>query len=184
MNKIELMEVLRKIVKEELRRALVSKEIGPLIKEVIKKEVRTEVDRLLTEMEQKQPGEVIQERTTSPRVNSMIARGELPVKVKPVHLAKNQKLNDLLNQTAQSIARGEATLPSQEGPEGQLALLREQYANMGSDSTGKTAAAMIPNVDVEGRPMIVNPAALPTHVQNALTKDYRKFMKKVDEKRG
>lgn len=201
MNKIELVGIIREIVKDEFKEMLKSKEGRAILKEVIAKEVHREVDRLLTEMEEASP--VLAETAQMPRLASMVEHGELPPTKKPqpnaesVQFTKNNKINEALNQTLASIVSGQATLPSQEGSEGAFAALREQYGANGfnpmpsqtaathqSDSTGKSVNQMLPDRDVNGNPMRINAAALPTDVKNALTRDYRKLLKRIDEPRG
>ena len=202
MNKNELLSSLRGIVKEELTRLLNSKEGRALIKELISRGVRSEVDRLLTDMEQENKQPVIQEANRGVKVSRMIERGELPPKnvpkrvveesIQPVTFTKNSKLNNMLNQTLVSIARGEAQLPSALGADSNAALLREQYGGVReeisnpqmsrhplNESSGKSVMQMLPDKDVNGNPLMINATALPDHVQNALTRDYRKLMKKV-----
>jgi hypothetical protein len=214
MNKIELIGLIREIVKDEFKELLKSREGRAYIREIVGKETRVEVDKLLTEMEQSQ-GEVIQEPQQDVKLAKMVERGELPPKkriveekkeIPKVAFTKNPKLNAFLQSTFEDIASGRAQLPSQTGAEGQAALLKEQYAGEdwktmtggtftsdqartfgmtrpqpNTESTGKPVAAMLPSVDVNGNPLVVRPDALPDHVQTALTKDYRKFMKKVDK---
>jgi len=203
MNKIELLSLIREIVKDELKELLTTKSGRTLVREMITREVRIEVDKLLTEMEQGQDSrEMVQESPNDIKLSRMVERGELPPKKSSkreepkVGFTKNSKLNDMLNQTLDSIRKGDAQLPSMMGPESQVQLLKEQYPNMKigesnlgvtrpvEESTGKSVVSMLPDKDVSGNPLMVNPTALPDHVQNALTRDYRKLMKKVEEKRG
>jgi len=204
MNRIELVSLIREMVKTELKGLLKSKEGRAIIREVIGSEVRSEVNTLLTEMEQSEaPKEVIKEVRPSGKLSQMVARGELPPKEKTmgktpiVAFTKNQKLNEMLSQTLNDIRHGNAQLPSSMGVEGQVAMLREQYASNPitavssaapllppEERTGKSVVSMLPEKTVEGNPLMINPNALPDHIQKALTRDYRKVMKKVDEKRG
>jgi len=218
MNKTELLTVLREMVKNELKELLNTREGRALLREIIGKEVRIEVDKLLTEMEHSDSSkEIIQESPKNQKLSRMVERGELPPKGVPkkesqtVAFTKNQKLNSMLNQTLEAIRNGKETMPSTEGTAGQVAMLREQYEGQPKDemgawptmptggmnaqnfnavrpqmeeSTGKSVVSMLPDKDVNGNPLMVNPNALPDHVSKALTRDYRKAMKKVDEKRG
>lgn len=206
MNKIELVGLIREIVKDELKELLKSKEGRAVVREMIGKEVRIEVDRLLTEMEQSQ-SEVISEAPQDTKLSRMVERGELPPKtvqqkpvvVPKVEFTKNPKLNALLNDTYQQLATGKASLPSAMGPEAQAQLLKEQYAktmtaggfpvtphsimqNPPSEDSGKSVDQMLPDVDVNGNPLVVR--NIPDHVGKALTRNYSKLMKKVEEKRG
>ena len=216
MNKIELIGLIREIVRDELKELLKSKNGRAVVREMISKEVRLEVERLLVEMEQSE-GEVIQETHDNTKLIQMVERGELPPKngsrktktpsTENVAFTKNPKLNAMLNETLRSVTTGEAQLPSQLGADGQMALLKEQYANMGDDwktmpgnftstgartftpttervgeESGKSVQQMLPDTDVNGNPMMVQ--SVPDHISKALTRDYRKLMKKVEEKRG
>lgn len=218
MNKTEFVGIVRKVVREELVELLKSKEGRVMMREMVNKTVRIEVDRLLTEMESSQE-EVIQERKDNPKLSRMVARGELPAtkqqeqkrEIPKVAFVKNQKLNALLQDTFEQVAAGKAQLPSQLDGGGAAGILREQYSNMadewktipgnftsqgaqtfgharpvpqGPEDSGKSPAQMLPDKDVNGNPLMVNPNALPDHISKALTRDYRKLMKKVEEKRG
>lgn len=141
MNKIELIGVLRELVKSEVQGLLKTPAGRKLIIEIIKAEVPKEVDRLLTEMESAQPEkEVIQEREEprqSSKLTSMVERGELPPragqkvingkvqKVEKIQIVKDEKLNDALNQTLLDMRMGRAVPPSQEG--GGSGMLAENY---------------------------------------------------------
>ena len=203
MNKIELLTLIREIVKDELKELLRSKNGRAAVREIIGKEVRIEVDKLLTEMEQGQDTrEVVHESPEEIKLSRMVERGELPPKGVPkkkqehpnIQFTKKSTFNDMLNQTLDSIRRGDAQLPPAEDG-GQAQLLREQYMDMrgqpentsvprAEEHTGKSVVSMMPEKDVDGNPLMVNPNGLPDHVQGALTRDYRKLMKKVEAKRG
>jgi len=240
MNKIELIGIIRGLVKEELQEQFKSPALRKVILHLIKEETRKEVDMLLTEMESTQPEkEVIQERQErheskeSTKLSSMVARGELPPragqkvingriqKVEKIQIVKDEKLNDALNQTLLDMRMGRAVPPSQEGSGAGAGMLAENYgyptegdgdgmepwpdlpANaravgmmnrvMGGSApivdkdhpaSGVPLGMMMPEKDVEGRPMAINAAALPDAVKGALTRDYRKLMKKVNQGQG
>lgn len=195
MTKTELVTLIREVVRHEFKAILQTPEGKKLVREIIKNEVRSEVDMLLTEMES-QPTTVIHDTPTDVRLSRMVERGELPnadagksKQLQEVSFSKNTKLNKALNQTLKSIVSGEAEVPSAVDPEAEMDLLREQYRkgfvdarqrqsqNPVDEQSGKTVAQMMPRVDVEGNP--INTVAVPQHVQRALTRDYRKLMKKV-----
>lgn len=238
MNKIELIGLIRGLVKEELQEQFKSPALRKVILRLIKEETRKEVDMLLTEMESSQPEkEVIQEREEprqSSKLTSMVERGELPPragqkvingkvqKIEKVQLVKDERLNDALNQTLLDMRMGIAVAPSQQGAgPGMLAenygysaepnqdemapwpdlppharaagmMGRMMGGNNGSapivdkdhPASGVSLMAMIPDKTVEGAPMAINPAALPDSVKGALTRDYRKLMKKVNQGQG
>lgn len=176
MNKIEF----RALIKKELVEILNSKQGRQLIHSIIKEGVRLEVDRLLTEMEQSEQTERIDE---SPRVTQMVERGELPPR-KPVpkkEFAKDPVLNKILNETFLSMVNGDAVAPASLGkaPTNMVG----EYGPDAYRQSSRSVEAMLPETDVNGRPLQVSPEMLPDHVRTALTKDYRKLMKKIDEKK-
>lgn len=203
MKKSELVDIIREVIREELtKNKLVRKYMTILVRE----EVKSQMKQLITEMESKVMDEPLPQSVEQfdagirhgLRLQDMV---EHPPK-KPVvknqpqgtkqFVKNNTVLNNMLNETAGDIMAGRAQVPS--AAPGSIDGVNPAYLGNVSnfaaqqqeeeteESTGKSVASMMPTHDVNGNPMMKNPLALPEGVQKALTKDYSKFMKKVDNK--
>lgn len=204
MNKIELITVIRGLIKEELRD---SRLLHSTIKSVIKESVRQEVDRLLTEMENKESTETSlvemameipagSKEKLSGLQSKMDTHGHVKkLESEKVTFVKDKKLNSLLNETLMDIRTGKAIIPpsdiSNDNAEEWPAMNYNKDArsftaarSLNIQGEGNKVKSMLPNVDVEGRPMAISADALPDHLKNALTKNYKPLMKKIKEKSG
>jgi hypothetical protein len=204
MKKSEFSQLVRDIIKEELSK---NKELKQFLKEVVK----SEVSKLLIEAESHvvhdSTGQDLVGSRHGIRLDELANRkiskktSEKSEQPQEISFVKNQTLNKLLNETAYDIRTGKVALPSSTGGiVNQADVVKQLNENtdwneLRFDSTNargfsgrmpdrqvKSVTSMMPTKDVAGNPMVVNPNALPDHVQNALTKNYSKFLKKVDEK--
>lgn len=187
MKREEFVQIIRKVVRDEIKEVFSSKSNRSFIREIIGEEVRGEVDRLLTEIESNQGEKLsITENNDDVRISKMVERGELPPvgrKQVPLGLSKNPIMNKMLNETLVSLQTGQAMFPSALGPEAQVEHLKEQYVNHKSDKdivrptsdngSGKSVSQMLPSQDVNGNPLVIDPNRLPGHVQKALTRKYK-----------
>jgi len=201
MNRLELITILRGLIREELRDS-------NFIKSIIREEVKKETNRLLTEMEEKQVDETsLVEMASNIPIGSKEKLDGLKHKMEnrkkivsekeePVIFVKNRKLNMLLNETLMDLRTGKAIMPASDIPGTDA----EQWPAMQYNKDPRSFAhakalnlppgaekpveAMIPSVDVEGRPMAVNADALPEHIKNALTRNYKPLMRVINKKDG
>ena len=133
-------------------------ELKVIIREIVREEVKMEVNKLLTETKVVQPKKTIKKKQK--RV----------VKEKK-HFTKNKMLNNILNETVNEEweTLGGRTMTTED--------MGTVLANAYGDVTNKSAEQeMIAS-------MGVNPETVPDHVSNALTKDYSKLMKAINEKK-
>ena len=102
--------------------------------------------------------------------------------MKEVHYTDNQELNRVLNETAGGVPNGEGGYDTMGGGVYDTSKMGELlgYGNMGGDKETKRKIAAVDSIKKAG----VNVDQVPDHVQNALTKDYSKVMKAIDQKKN
>lgn len=141
-------------------------ELKTLIREVVREEVQLEMRRILGE------NKSISARKKTPKQ----AKPKSVIKedvAKPNGVQPTMSTNPILNEILQETARDTEAWPTLGGH------------TMTSDDMGTIVNRTVP--EAGPNTAILNsfgtdPNRLPDHVANALTKDYRKVMKKVDQK--
>ena len=137
-------------------------ELKTLIREIVREEVRLEIRKVLKE------NKTIGKRTPTkpkpaPKKPAVKPNGAPPV------MSNNPILNDILQETARDSGEwptlGDHTMTSADMD----TIVNRQVPEQG------------PNTNIV-QSMGVDPNTLPDHITNALTKDYRKVMKAVDQK--
>jgi len=163
MNSKDFIQVLRKVIREEVQTA-----------------VRTELGNI---------GSMITEQKKSEQKNPIYKNQQITSNYTPVRkqttpvkrqLTTNPTLNDILNET------------SGFNSEGPMSIINESIDYSGdfdewptmqmNGITGHSIANTIPKVDTEGR--YVDVSKLPEAVVQNLTKDYSALMKAIDKKKG
>ena len=164
MNSKDFIQVLRKVIREEVQTA-----------------VRTELGNIGSMItEQKQTAQYTSNRSQQPiqKYNPSKRPTQAPVKRQ---LTTNPLLNDILNDTSGFRS------------EGPMSMMNESIDYSGDFDEWPTmqmngmagmsqAANTIPKVDTEGR--YVDPNLLPEPLVQNLTKDYSALMKAIDKKKG
>jgi len=141
-------------------------ELKTLIREVVREEVQLEMRRILGE------NKSTRAQTKAPKrakPKSVIEEGI----AKPNGVQPTMSTNPVLNEILQETARDTEAWPTLGGH------------TMTSDDMGTIANRAVPGNDPNASILHsfgTDPNRLPDHVANALTKDYRKVMKKVDQK--
>lgn len=202
MTKKDLITLVERIVINKLTKS-------KLVRKMIAESVKQEVKKLLVEVETKVElsGRNILRDANQPmnlqNVITDIDRQDEPAPqtAEEIEFTKNPVYNKMIARTLRDIKSGQATLPSSEDPSNAQQVLKEEYSDVGGGFTSGGAQSfntmrdtpaspvdtmkanrMMPDVDSEGRPLGVNANQVPDHLQKALSKNYRKFMKTVDEK--
>tara|TARA_Y100000310_G_C20494258_1_gene720755 strand:- start:251 stop:733 length:483 start_codon:yes stop_codon:yes gene_type:complete len=150
-----------------------------ILRKVIREEVQSAVKEALGE-KKISPNKVINHGIS---LQKMVERNSRPKK----KFSKNEILNDILNETANTSDFG----TMYEGPN----VMQEEYPTMEeqvytSDKASsfkslmntKTSINATPTTDVNGNP--VDTAAIPKGVTDAFTRDYSSLMKTIDKKKS
>ena len=151
-----------------------------IIELVVRKEVKKQVNEIFIK-ENKKLNSKVQEPTLTELVSEPITQ-VAPKPMKEVHYTDNQELNRVLNETAGGVSNGEGGYDTMGGGVYDTSKMGELlgYGNMGGDKETKRKIAAVDSIKKAG----VNVEQVPDHVQNALTKDYSKVMKAIDQKKN
>ena len=155
-------------------------ELIKIIELVDRKEVKKQVNEIFIK-ENKE--------TQEPSLTELVSEPITKVASKPnkeVHYTDNQELNKVLNETAGGIPQGEGGYETMGGGIYDSSkindiLVRESgYGNPESVKEKKREIAAVDTIKKAG----VSVDQVPDHVTNALTKDYSKVMKAIEQKKG
>ena len=155
-------------------------ELIKIIELVVHKEVKKQVNEIFIK-ENKE--------TQEPSLTELVSEPITKVASKPnkeVHYTDNQELNKVLNETAGGIPQGEGGYETMGGGIYDSSkindiLVRESgYGNPESVKEKKREIAAVDTIKKAG----VSVDQVPDHVTNALTKDYSKVMKAIEQKKG
>ena len=151
-------------------------ELIKIIELVVRKEVKKQVNEIFIKENNK---------TQEPSLTELVSEPINEVETKPkkeVHYTDNQELNKVLNETAGGIPQGDSDYPTMSGGIYDTSRMSEMlgYGNLGGDKETKRKVAAVDTIKKAG----VNVDQVPDHVQNALTKDYSKVMKAIDQKKN
>ena len=151
-------------------------ELIKIIELVVRKEVKKQVNEIFIKENNK---------TQEPSLTELVSEPINEVETKPkkeVHYTDNQELNKVLNETAGGIPQGDSDYPTMGGGIYDTSRMSEMlgYGNLGGDKETKRKVAAVDTIKKAG----VDVDQVPDHVQNALTKDYSKVMKAIDQKKN
>jgi len=161
MNKTDLIGIIKKLVKDEVREQLPS-----LLMEAISATVQ---DKTKTPPPKKSV-EVATNKGISMQPKREVVRETQ--NIEPKFNLKNSALNSILNET---ISRTEYERNAGFNP---TSVSQVDYAEMDSQSR---LEAMLPKQNTSGGQIQVQADQIPNSLANALTKDYSKFLKVVDK---
>ena len=157
-------------------------ELIKIIETVVRKEVKKQMNEIfikdndsssLTELVSVQPTKKVQQ----PKVQKP---------KKEVNYTSNKALNKVLNETVGGVPQGEGGYETMGGGVFDSSKMNEILARetgLGDTETVKEKKREIAAVD-SIKKAGVNVDQVPDHVQNALTRDYSKVMKAIDQKKG
>jgi len=146
-----------------------SKSFVKLLRKIIKEEVQDAVREVLTEQKSNY-NQVIEHGMNL----SNISENTIPTRpIAKKQFTKNSMLNDLLNETAN-------TVPSQEQLDWNTMNFKSEMAESFGMSTGH--GAPIATTGINGEPVNMNNQSVASTV-NAMTKDYSALMKAIDKKK-
>ena len=155
-------------------------ELIKIIELVVRKEVKKQVNEIFIKENKK---------TQEPSLTQLVSEPINEVETTPnkeVHYTDNQELNKVLNETAGGIPQGEGGYETMGGGIYDSSkindiLVRESgYGNPESVKEKKREIAAVDTIKKAG----VSVDQVPDHVTNALTKDYSKVMKAIEQKKG
>ncbi len=155
-------------------------ELIKIIELVVRKEVKKQVNEIFIK-ENKE--------TQEPSLTELVSEPITKVASKPnkeVHYTDNQELNKVLNETAGGIPQGEGGYETMGGgiydssKINDILVKESGYGNPESVKEKKREIAAVDTIKKAG----VSVDQVPDHVTNALTKDYSKVMKAIEQKKG
>ena len=155
-------------------------ELIKIIELVVRKEVKKQVNEIFIK-ENKE--------TQEPSLTELVSEPITKVASKPnkeVHYTDNQELNKVLNETAGGIPQGEGGYETMGGGVFDSSRMNEVLARetgLGDTESVKEKKREIAAVDTIKKAG-VSVDEVPDHVTNALTKDYSKVMKAIEQKKG
>ena len=156
-----------------------TKSFVKILRKVVREEVQRAVKEALTE--QKVPHKKVINHGLS--LSRMAESHSTKSKKK---FSKNNMLNDILNETAETADfsnMNEGPIASQEQwPVMEDVMTTNKVESFASLMKPSHGVDVTPNTDVNGN--VVNKNALPEHLTSALTKDYSAVMKAIDKKKG
>jgi|LWDU01.1.fsa_nt_gi hypothetical protein len=156
------------------------KQFIKIIEKIVEKKVREELPKQLKEIFIKEDfrDERVDLKSLSKEFNKSVD-GKIKEKV---YYSKNETLNKILNETKGGIERGKPGFeeyPTMSGGTFNTNRVSE-LMGYGKSDEGKREMAAVDTIRKAG----VNVEDVPDHVQNALTRDYSKVMKAIDNKKG
>lgn len=155
-------------------------ELIKIIELVVRKEVKKQVNEIFIK-ENKE--------TQEPSLTELVSEPITKIASKPnkeVHYTDNQELNKVLNETAGGIPQGEGGYETMGGgiydssKINDILVKESGYGNPESVKEKKREIAAVDTIKKAG----VSVDQVPDHVTNALTKDYSKVMKAIDQKKN
>ena len=155
-------------------------ELIKIIELVVRKEVKKQVNEIFIK-ENKE--------TQEPSLTELVSEPITKVASKPnkeVHYTDNQELNKVLNETVGGIPQGEGGYETMGGgiydssKINDILVKESGYGNPESVKEKKREIAAVDTIKKAG----VSVDQVPDHVTNALTKDYSKVMKAIEQKKG
>jgi hypothetical protein len=154
------------------------KALETLIRKVVREEIKRGVPKAIQE--------AINPKTDHKKVMKQGIKNVQPVQKKREFVKNNPMLNDILNETAQTIGN-QSEITEQEvsfSSQDSKGFSRSNLASMMGyeDFTPEGQRQSVAQQTAES--VGVSLTDLPDAVQNALTKDYSGLMKKIDEKKG
>ena len=149
-----------------------SKALVTLIREIVKQEVKKEVNKIFIK-------EGVKAVTRNKNIVPEVLAKPIPKKTKPkeVSYTKDPTLNKILNETAHNSEFEEYPNMGEYDTSNMAELLGYGGTSAGSDEAKREIAA-VQTAQAAG----MNPKDVPENVMNALTKDYRGVMKALDKK--
>ena len=144
--------------------------IRTIIRQIVREEVAMAINEVITEL--KQPTQIMTSTTDKIRKNKKPKKKVVEKK----QFTKNSILNDVLNETAQSDewkTMGEGTYDSSKMNQ----VMSSQYGDLMTNGGDINADAMIASMGED-------PSTVDDNLKKVFTRDYRKLMKTIDDKKG
>ena len=155
-------------------------ELIKIIELVVRKEVKKQMNEIfIKDNDSSSLSELVSTPTTQPK--------QVQKPKKEVQYTSNEALNRVLNETVGGVPQGESSgYPTMGGgiydssKINDILVKESGYGNPESVKEKKREIAAVDTIKRAG----VNVEQVPDHVQNALTKDYSKVMKAIDQKKN
>jgi len=162
-------------------------ELIKIIETVVRKEVKKQVNEIFIKEDKSSSLTELVSKPKTEKDFKLPSREQYKVKKKEkINYTENEVLNNILNETVGGIqGGGNEEYPTMGGGTYDTSKMNDLLAgSYGIDTEGtkqkKRDIAAVDSIKKAG----VNVEQVPDHVTNALTKDYSKVMKAIDEKKG
>jgi len=158
-------------------------ELIKIIELVVRKEVKKQVNEIfINRNESASLTESVSSSITEKKFKEPIREQYKSKPKKEVHYTENKELNKVLNETAGGVPSGEGGYKTMGGGVYDSSKMGELlgYGNVGNDKETQRKVAAVDSIRAAG--MKVDD--VPDHVTDALTKDYSKVMKAIDQKKA
>jgi hypothetical protein len=148
---------------------MTKKELVKIIQEVVKREVKKQVNTIFIE----------EQKTSKTQLADVISQVSEPKE--KVKYTNNKSLNDVLNETVGLTKQQNEfeEYPTMNGKTFDSSRMQE-LMGYGKSDEGKREMAAVDTLKKAGKSV----KDVPEHVTNALTRDYSKLMKAIDKKKG
>lgn len=156
-----------------------TKEFVQVLRKIIKEEVKSAVTEAMRDIS---INNLVESVTNTPDI-SAIEKNYTPVKQKikkpePKAFTKDPLLNSLLNETAQSGAH--IPIEHNDFSEWPSMDFKTDYSGV----MGRPKFAQPQNTKIDATPDGINPNIVPEEIKSVLTRDYRSLMKAMDKKKN
>ena len=157
-------------------------ELIKIIELVVRKEVKKQVNEIFINDNKTSLTEFVSAPKNEKKFKEPIREQYKTKPKEEVHYTENQELNRVLNETAGGVPQGEGGYDTMGNGTYDTSRMGELlgYGDMSGDKETKRKVAAVDSIKKAG----VNVEQVPDHVQNALTKDYSKVMKAIDQKKA
>ncbi|MBT4207736.1 hypothetical protein HOE22_05270 [Candidatus Woesearchaeota archaeon] len=162
-------------------------ELIKIIELVVRKEVKKQVNEIFIKEDRSSSlTELVSKPLTENHLNLPSKKQYKAKKHETINYTENEVLNNILNETVGGIQGGGTNdYPTMGGGTYDTNKMNDLLAgsygmNTEGDKQQKRDIAAVESIKKAG----VNVESVPDHVQNALTRDYSKVMKAIDEKKG
>ncbi len=166
---------------------MTKKDLVKIIREVVKIEVKKQVNEIfIKDNDSSSLSELVTETVTEKEFKEPIRKQYKTQPKKEVNYTSNAELNKVLNETVGGVPQGEGGYETMGGgiydssKINDILVKESGYGNPETVKEKKREIAAVDSIKKAG----VSVDQVPDHVTNALTKDYSKVMKAIEQKKG
>ena len=158
-----------------------TKEFVQVLRKIIKEEVKSAVTEAMRDISINNLVESVTTTTNIPLKESYAPVKQKVKKAESKAYTKDPLLNSLLNETARSGAH----IPTEHNDYSEWPTMEMNNLNVGSNySSIMGSPKFMDNKRIDATPDGINPNAVPEEIKSVLTRDYRSLMKAMDKKKN